>query len=206
MGDLIAPLIGGVGSLIGGQAQDKASDAATKLANKGFKYLKDSPLGTEYLPAGGRATSTTEALLGLGGDPKAGADAFNNYLNSTGYQFQLNQGQQAVTTNNASKGLLNSGATIKALARYGQGLGGQYFQSYLNNLQGLSQGGLNAGAAIGNAASAAGTNQANIATQRGDNQAGTYGALSGFGSSLASGLFKPSTSPLNSIQQKILNG
>jgi hypothetical protein len=69
---------------------------------------------------------------------QAAGAAFGNYLNSTGYKFQLGQGMQAVTGSAAARGLLNSGSTLKALDQYGQGLGSSYFSNYLSQIQGLN--------------------------------------------------------------------
>lgn len=223
----------GLGGLVGGSSEQQANQQAAQQVNQGFDYLRNSPLGTSYLPNGGAANNAIAQLLGVGGaqggapaqggvapgiaaaqgtalghapggnnsalqdirqamalgrpistqswaqagygpggaapggggvpapaaaggaptDPNAG---FNNYLNSTGYQFRLGQGQQAITSSNAARGLLNSGATLKAMQRYGQGLASGEFSNYLNQLGGLSGAGLQAGSAIGNAAAAGG--------------------------------------------------
>lgn len=50
-----------------------------------------------------------------------------------GYQFQLGQGQEAITNQAASQGLNQSGNTLKALTQYGQGLAGTYYQNAFNN-------------------------------------------------------------------------
>ena len=60
-------------------------------------------------------------FLGLGGDPAATQAAFNTYLNSTGYQFNRQQGLDAVNQSKASQGLFNSGSTLEALDNYATG-------------------------------------------------------------------------------------
>lgn len=95
-------------------------------------------------------TPGTAGTPGTGG----GGSGFNNYLNSTGYKFQLQQGGQAVTGNNAARGNLNSGATGKALTTFGQNIGSGYFQNYLTDLGNLNnQQGATAGQGIGAAQS-----------------------------------------------------
>lgn len=80
---------------------------------------------------------------GQGGAPGGGAGgAFENYLNSTGYQFQMDQGIDAIEGSQAAKGMLRSGDTLKGITEFGQGMGRKYFENYLNRLQGLSQMGL----------------------------------------------------------------
>jgi hypothetical protein len=74
-----------------------------------------------------------------------------------GYQFQMDQGNQAVQRDLAARGLLNSGAAGKALTQYGQGVASNYSNQYMNYLQSLA--GL--GQTATQATSAAGTNAAN---------------------------------------------
>lgn len=194
MGSLIGGVLGIGGSLLGGSAQAKgqkyAADKAAETARLGFDYLKDSPLATQYLPAGGRANAAQADLLGVGGDPTAASNAFDTYRNSTGYNFQLSEGQRAITSSNAAKGMLHSGATLKALTKYGQGLGGNAFQTYLSNLGGLAQSGLSAGASIGGAGSQAGATGAGAIANGYGAAADTKGAMYGNAFGAAADLFR----------------
>lgn len=52
-----------------------------------------------------------------------------------GYQFQLQQGTNAITNSAAAQGLSQSGGTDAALMQYGQGLAGTYYQNAFNNAQ-----------------------------------------------------------------------
>lgn len=169
MGAIVGGLIGAGGSLLAG-------NAAAKEAYKGFDYLKGSPVGQTYLPNGGRANQQIADLLGVGGDPTAANNAFQKYNDSTGLNFQLQEGQKAVTTSNASRGLLNSGATLKALTSYGQNLGKSAFSNYLTQLGGLSSQGLTAGGAIGEAGTTAGSN---AAQSKGTGIGNAFGLISG---------------------------
>lgn len=194
MGSLIGGVLGIGGSLLGGSSQAKgekyAADKAAETARLGFDYLKDSPLATQYLPTGGAANKAQADLLGVGGDPTAANNAFDTYRNSTGYNFQLGEGQRAITSSNAAKGLLNSGATLKALTKYGQGLGGNAFQQYLSNLGGLAQSGLSAGASIGGAGSQAGATGASAISNGYGNAAQTQGSMYGNAFGAAADLFR----------------
>jgi hypothetical protein len=69
-------------------------------------------------------------------------NAYTNYLNSTGYNFQRQQGTAAITGSAAARSSLNSGATGKALEEFGQNIGGGYFNNYLNQLGNQSNRGL----------------------------------------------------------------
>lgn len=161
MGDIIGGIIGGVGSLLGSQQ-----------ALAGYNFLKHSSIGKEYLPQGGQANSNINALLNGGPNSAAANAAYNNYLNSTGYQFQLKQGTSAITGSAAARGLLNSGSTGKALAGYGQDLASSYFNNYLNQEGAQAERGLQAGQMIGQAGTQGGGN-AQTGTSSGINQIGS---------------------------------
>ena len=53
--------------------------------------------------------------------------------NTPGFQFQLQQGSNAITNQASASGLSQGGNTLKALAQYGQGLAGTYYQNAFNN-------------------------------------------------------------------------
>jgi len=63
----------------------------------------------------------------------------------------MRQMSQAVTGQGAASGLLNSGATAKELQSRGTELNSQFFNNYLQQLQGLSGLGLQAGGLVTNA-------------------------------------------------------
>jgi hypothetical protein len=124
--------------------------------------------------------------------------AFQNYQNSTGYQFRLGEGVRALDSAAAAGGVRNSGAAQKALAQYGQNIGSQEFGNYLGQLanqQGVGLAGASATAGVGNNYvnnvsannNSAGTAAANAALLRGQTSANTYGqvgnALGNFASS-----------------------
>lgn len=153
MGDIIA-------SLFSGFTQAHYDKAAANQAMTGFNWLSGNPQFQSYLTQGSAANDMIASLLGVGGNPAAGKTAFNNYLNSSGYQFQLDQGSKAISGNAATRGLLNSGATAKAETQYGQNLGSQYFGNFLNQLTGLAGRGESAGIATGEAGTIGGGNAA----------------------------------------------
>lgn len=109
----------------------------------------------------------------------APGDAFNNYLNSTGTKFQLDEGTAALNSGHAAAGILNSGSTSKALIKYGQNLGSTSFDNYLKQLGGLSASGLTAGQAIGSAGTSGGATAAGFSATGGNNAASTTGAVGG---------------------------
>jgi hypothetical protein len=74
--------------------------------------------------------------------------------NQPGYQFQMDQGSQALQRSMAARGLLNSGAAAKALTQYGQGYASSAANDYLNGLRSLAGLGQTASTATGMAATA----------------------------------------------------
>jgi hypothetical protein len=115
----------------------------------GFKGFFDRIRQSKQGGGGGGVEVNPAATAGTGAN--AANDAFQNYLNSTGYQFRLGQGMDAITGNAATKGLLNSGATLKGLNTYGQNMASQEFGNYLNQVGQLAQGGLGAASVLAQA-------------------------------------------------------
>jgi hypothetical protein len=164
-------LLGGIGSAVGGK---KASDAASQqaaamiqaaqiaaqTARLGFDWLTKPGEGGQYtlpfLQGGAGASNELQGLLGIGGNPQAANQAFQNFLNSTNYKFQLGQGMNAVTGSQAAKGLLDSGATLKGLTNYGQNMANGALQGYMGNLFNVGTQGIDVAKTIGAAGSQAG--------------------------------------------------
>lgn len=58
-----------------------------------------------------------------------------DYQADPGYAFRLSEGQKAIDRSAAARGGLQSGAALKAAARYGQDLGSQEYQNAFNRYQ-----------------------------------------------------------------------
>jgi hypothetical protein len=183
---LIPALIVGTGAVAGAAISANATSSAAKAATSAAQandalqsqiYTQNSANEQPYIQAGDTANTALQGFLGLGGDPAASQAALNNYLNSTGYQFNLQQGEQAAEQNAASSGMLNSGATLKALDAYGTGLADQYGQQYEQNLQGV----VNTGEGAAGALAGQGQSYANAVTSNNNSAATATGnaALSG---------------------------
>ena len=139
-----------MGSLARGLFGGEKQSSTQSSSNRSYDFLKDSLGGVTN--TGAQASSQLANLLGLGGaDAQTGA--FDNWRNNTGYNFGLNQGMQAITGGAASKGLLNSGSTLKALNQFGQDYGATKYNDYLSQLSGLLGSGLQAGNVISSAGS-----------------------------------------------------
>jgi hypothetical protein len=86
--------------------------------------------------------------LGLGGQA-GNQSAMTALQNTPGYQFQLQQGDNAITSQDAASGKTGSGNEGIALSNYNQGLAGTTYNNYISQLQPFL-------GAAGNAASGAG--------------------------------------------------
>lgn len=112
--------------------------------------------------------------------------AFDNYKNSTGYQFRYNEGMNALNSGYAGAGSIKSGAAMRAATEYGQGIASQEFNNYLNLLSGqqgvgLTAAGAQAGVATNyaNNASAINSQTANALSQAAIAKANNTNALLG---------------------------
>jgi len=132
-----AAVIGGAATII---SSGKASSTAKKInaTNNAVATgvrADNTALLDPYVQAGNKATNSIQALLGLGGDATTQNAAFQNFRDSSGYQFQFNEGQKAVESGLGKRGYLESGAAKKALNTYGQNVANSSFNGYLGNLE-----------------------------------------------------------------------
>ena len=81
-----------------------------------------------YMQAGAGATNQLAALYAPGGEYMR-QPTFEELQMDPGYAFRFQQGQRALESGAAARGGLLSGATGKALARYGQEAGSQEYQN-----------------------------------------------------------------------------
>jgi hypothetical protein len=141
-----------------------------------YHYAKDGSR-RDLAPFTGTAAGQTAAAQG----------AFDQFRNSTGYDWRLKQGMNALNSGYAGAGTIKSGAAIKGAVDYGQGQASQEFGNYLNAL-GTQQG---VGLSAAGAQAGVGTNYANslgnIYMQNGANQANaSLARASALGGGLAS--------------------
>ena len=104
----------------------------------------------QYLnPQAAGLSSAQQSLQGYGSAAEAGRGAYTNpyedrlvqlmnnpdsISDTNAYRFRFNQGQQALERSAASRGMLNSGNTLAALADYGQGAASQEYGNEFNRL------------------------------------------------------------------------
>jgi hypothetical protein len=183
---LIAAAVGAAGvvggALINSNAASNSSNIAAQTAaqNNALQqqtYESNKALIQPAVDRGNAAGDELNGFLGLGGDPAKTQAAFNTYLASTGYQFNRQQGLDAVNQSKASQGLFNSGSTLEALDNYATGEANQYGQQYVGDLSGVA----NTGEGAVNALAGAATNNANAQSSN-NNSAATVAANAGIAS------------------------
>lgn len=215
----VAAAVGVAGIAANAISASNQADAATQAADQQYKaaqlaaqtqrYMYNQTRSDlhPYLNIGSNATRELASFFGLnkdffgngsggGGGGMGGADAQTSRRlqsaleNYPGYQFQLNQGQQALDRSAASRGLLLSGAQLKDSQAFGQGVAqSSALQPFLGQLDNLASLGENAGAITGNAGSNASNGIASDLLAGGQAQAaGTVGAANALTSGLQGGL------------------
>lgn len=122
---------GGLGnalsSSLSGAGGDLLSSAGSILANNDAEeelrkaQLKSQQALDPFLSAGKQGLTSLQS----GFDP-------SQIQNDAGYQFRLNQGNQALERSLAARGLGESGAALKAAQDYGQGLASQSYNDAYN--------------------------------------------------------------------------
>ncbi|SFI84479.1 hypothetical protein [Albimonas pacifica] len=118
-------------------------------------------------------------------DQRGGGTEYRGFEATPGYQFQLEQGQQAIDRSAAARGGLFSGATMKASQRFGQGLAAQEYNTYLNRLAALAGTGQAATGATASAGQASAANTGNALMTAGQARASGY---SGMANALSGGV------------------
>lgn len=188
-GAIAAASISANGAKSAANAQENAANNADNTQLQMYNTTRSDQ--APWRAAGGQAVNALSQYYGLGGVSPNGATGtagaastpdYNSILsNLPGYQFQQQQGNQAVQRNLAAAGLLQSGAAGKALQQYGQGVASQYAGQYVNGLQSLAGLGqtsvANTGAVGANTANQIGSNQIYAGNAQASGYAGTANAV-----------------------------
>jgi hypothetical protein len=150
-------IVGGIGSIAGGVIGSKGSKKAGKASaegmQQGINYLQGNYDRTrqDFQPYTQVGTQAINRLA----DPAA------SYESSPGYQFAVDQGLDAIKTQQNSLGRLASGNTLAELTKFGVGTAQQDYNNWWNQQTGLATMGLNA---TGNLASFGSNNANSIAS------------------------------------------
>lgn len=138
------------------------SDATGFLNNANAAYAPVSALGEKY---GGASTMALNAL-GVNGQPGM-ETARSAFTAGPAYQFNMDQGLEAINRRRAAGGMLDSGNADRDAQTFGAGLASNEYDKWMNNLTGFTNPEL---AATANAAGGVATNErtgAGMATARG---------------------------------------
>lgn len=122
---------------------------ATQAAN--------TALFAPYVQGGGQGFGRLQDLYGLNGQD-AMERAASTFQESPGYQFRLDQGVDALDRSAAAKGMLRSGAQMKALTDFGQGMASNEWGKWVGGISDIAKFGLTG--ATNNASTNAAANQA----------------------------------------------
>ncbi len=171
----LGSLVSGGASLLGANmAANSAKDAAAIQAQSGQAAIDEArrqfDIGQTnqkpWMTGGKEALGAQLDLMGLpGGTTGSSTNALAELQKTPGYQFTVDQGNQAINRSAAAKGMLNSGNVLADLTKYGQDMGSTQYGNRLNQLGSLS--------GTGQAAASGMANQgANYANQYGNNITG----------------------------------
>src|SRR5574343_172313 len=131
-------------SYLGNEAQRAAELQAGAAEQAGQQFTQAAE---PWRQQGLSALTAQNQLMGLGGEsPEAQLAAL---INSPGYQFRLDQGNQAINRSAAAKGMLGSGNVLAELAKYGQGMASTEYGNRLSQLGNLSTQGMGQANLIG---------------------------------------------------------
>lgn len=135
-------LSGAMQSNAAGDAAD-AQRAGTAESNATQRYIYDTTRtdNAPALEARNASLQRMRELLGIGGDASAkgygtlgGAVSPVDVTSDPGYQFGFSQGQTALNNQLGARGMRNSGAALKAAARYGNDYGTTKYNDAFNRV------------------------------------------------------------------------
>lgn len=161
-----------MGGLVKGLFGGSSSKSTQSSLSENQAYPTLLGLLQPNIGQGNSAMSTLGSLLGIG-DPAAGKSTLTNFLDSTGFNFLRDQGERGITGSAAAKGLLNSGATAKAITKYGSDLASTKLNELMGNLTSLGQYGLGSA----NTIAAAGQKSTSTGTSSGSSSNGIFNSL-----------------------------
>ena len=146
-GQAISGGLGALGSYLSAKEQRKAADRAAGVLGSSYNkaegyqqpYMQAGQVGLDRMLNGNYDVAVPGAYQSSEQQPTYTADQFN-FQQDPGYQFQLQQGLGAITGSAAGHGAGLSGATQKALMKYGTGLANQSYGDAFNRyMQGRQQ-------------------------------------------------------------------
>ncbi len=172
-------LLGASSASKAAKAQSRSADAQMQLQREMYDQTREDLGG--YREAGGLGLDALMYEMGLGAAPKD----YGGFTATPGYDFRLQSGNDSINALAGARGGLHSGATLKALADYNQGMASDEYGNYLNRLAGLTDMGASAASGQAGANNALAQMGSNSLAQKGNAQ--SAGAI-GIGNALQGGL------------------
>lgn len=143
------------------QASQNTSQQTSTSSNAALPFLQGA-LGGEVSRTS-QGNNAIADLLGLNGSASQNA-GFEQFRNSSSYNFLKEEGMRGINSNNAARGLLNSGSALRGISRFNNDLAGNFLDKYFEKLSGLSNSGLGSAQVIsgaGNTSQSQGTSSGN---------------------------------------------
>lgn len=137
-GSVASSVIGAKAAKKAGAVQAGAAERTGELAYKQFQETRADL--APWRTIGASALNQYAQMLGVStpGAPAGEAPDRSEFYKSPGYQFRLGEGVKAVERSAAARGSLQSGAAMKAVQRYGEGLAAAEYNPYMDRLAGLA--------------------------------------------------------------------
>ena len=190
-GSILGGLLGA--NAAGNAANTQAQSAAQSDATQRYMYDTTRADNAPFLQNGQAGSNRLAQLLGLSGNTGSADygslnrkfnanDLANDAVYNSGLQFGLDEGTKGINNQAAANGGLLSGATLKALTRYGNDYGttkaNDAYNRYntdqtnqYNRLAGISGAGQQAASQVGSAGANYGNNVSNTAMSLGNARA-----------------------------------
>jgi hypothetical protein len=172
-----------IGSAASRSAASQQADAAQRATEAQAAAAAQQRADLQpWRQTGEAANNKLAAMLGLNGQT-------SDFTTDPSYQFRLAEGQKAVDNSAAARGSTLSGAALKALTKYGQGMASTEYQNSFNRLSGVSGQGQSAAAGQGAGSMQFGNSQANNLMEAANaNTAGTVGAANAWSGAISQGI------------------
>ena len=192
-----------LGAYVSSQAAQNAAHTQADAANNATA-LQGQQFNTQWNAQAPYRQAGVNALGDINNNMASWNKPFtmSDFQQSPGYQFALQQGQQALARSEAEKGLGNSGGAQKVLSAYTVGMANQEYQNAFNNYQTQNMNAYNRLAGVSGLGQAA-TANSNAASQNYANQAGSN--MIGAGNAIASGQVGSANAITSSAQNGLNN-
>jgi hypothetical protein len=157
--------------MFGASEQAGAAEHAADLQQQ--QYMQTREDFTPWREAGGKAVTRQADLMGLNGEEPR-ANAFSTFREDPGYKYSVSEAVKGVDRSAAARGLLTSGATIKAIQDRAGNLADQQYGNWFNRFGVIAGTGQTATGSTAQAGSDAARLSGNAMMQAGNARASGY--------------------------------